>query len=123
MSENPYETPDPNLDVRESREQRPIRGIVLGFVTDLGGTTLFSVVLVFVYATALAGQGMNAADIGQTLSNFETYSFYGVISIFLGLAMSCLGGYVCIRVSNGVNLTNPIVLGVITFLFAVLLAW
>ena len=123
MSENPYETPDSNLDVRESREQRPIRGIVLGFVTDLGGTTLFSVVLVFVYATALAGQGMNAADIGQTLSNFETYSFYGVISIFLGLAMSCLGGYVCIRISNGVNLTNPIVLGVITFLFAVLLAW
>ncbi len=123
MSENPYETPDSNLDVRESREQRPIRGIVLGFVTDLGGTTLFSVVLVFVYATALAGQGMNAADIEQTLSNFETYSFYGVISILLGLAMSCLGGYVCIRISNGVNLTNPIVLGVITFLFAVLLAW
>lgn len=123
MSENPYETPDSNLDVPESREQRPIRGIVLGFVTDLGGTTLFSVVLVFVYATALAGQGMNAADVEQTLANFETYSFYGVISIFLGLAMSCLGGYVCIRVSKGVNLTNPIVLGVITFLFAVLLAW
>ncbi len=123
MSENPYEAPESNLDVPESPLQRPIRGIVLGFVTDIGGTLLCSVVLAFVYATVLASQGMNAENIQQTLSSIDLFSFYGVVSTLLGLAMSCLGGYVCIRVSNGVDLTNPIVLGVITVVFAVLVAW
>ena len=123
MSENPYQTPDSNLDVPELLEQRPIRGIVLGLVADLGGTTLCSVVLVLIYGSMLASQGMNAADIEQTLSSVETFSLYGNISTLFGLAMSFLGGYVCIRVSNGVDLTNPIALGVITFLVAVLLAW
>ena len=62
-------------------------------------------------------------EVEQVMSNGETFSLFGGISSLFGLAMSALGGYVCIRVSNGVDLTNPIVLGVITFLIAVLLAW
>ena len=123
MSENPYETPDSNLNGPELREPRPIRGIVLGLVADLGGTTVCSVVLTLIYAVVLAVQGMNAEDVQETLSSIELVSVYGAISTLLGLAMSCLGGYVCIRVSNGTNLTNPIALGAITFLIAVWLAW
>ncbi len=123
MSENPYETPDSNLGGSELREPRPVRGIVLGLVADLGGTTVCGVVLALIYGVVLAAQGMNGEDVQQTLSNIDIYSLYGAVSTLLGLAMSCLGGYVCIKVSNGTNLTNPIVLGAITFLIAVLLAW
>ncbi len=121
MTENPYEAPDSKLGVPESPVQRPIRGIFLGLVADVGGTLVCSFLLAFVYATTLASQGMNTEDIQQTLTNVD--GFYGVVSTMLGLAMSYLGGFVCIRVSHGVDLKNPIVLGVITIVFAVLMAW
>ncbi|MCZ6617658.1 MAG: hypothetical protein O7E57_05955 [Gammaproteobacteria bacterium] len=123
MADNPYETPGSNLDLPGRTQQRPIRGIVLGLVADLAGTTVGTVVLAFIYVLVLAGQGMNPEEVEQVMSNGETFSLFGGVSTLFGLAMSVLGGYVCIRVSNGVDLTNPIALGVITFLIAVLMAW
>jgi hypothetical protein len=97
MTENrqPYAPPRSEVEDVEEIRARPITGVVVGAIVDLGGTILAAIVLAVAYTAYLAAQGAAPEQIEQTLATAPAGSAYFNIATAIGLFFSALGGYVC----------------------------
>jgi hypothetical protein len=125
MPHNPYDAPGANVHQDENPPVRPITGIIIGLLIDLGGTIVVATLIGFLYAIAIASQGATAAEVESALTNPDPSSALGVLSSLAGMAMSYLAGFYCLRISRGTNLRYPLFLALIVFVVGVAagLAW
>jgi len=125
MSTNPYGTPRADVRRDENLPVRPITGIVVGLLIDLGGTILVVALINFVYAVYAASRGASVAELQAVLTNPDPWSALGIVDTLAGMGMSYLAGFYCLRISRGTNLRYPLFLALIVFVIgtAMGLAW
>jgi len=82
----------------------PAKAVTFGVLVDIVGTTMSSIILVFVYGIVLAVGGASAAEIEHALTTIEPASAVSLIGSVIGLAFSFLGGHVCARVVRDAEL-------------------
>lgn len=116
----PYSPPEaPVKDVGHGRP-RPVKGIVMGTLTDLGGSILMSITLSIVVSIWLASQGMSPEQIKTTLENTSPTSALSLLAAALGIGFSILGGFVCATYARkdiyGCALIMALVVSVIGYL-------
>jgi hypothetical protein len=120
--QRPYAPPgSPVKDVGEVRS-RPVLGIVLGVIVDIGGTLLSSLILSTIFAIKLLSQGATPEQIEETLIAPSLDSGYFFIGSAIGLVFSVLGGYVCSSLAKTSLYKWGIVLASVVCLFGFLLA-
>jgi len=125
MPHNPYDAPGTNVQQDEKLPVRPITGIVIGLLIDLGGTIVVVTLISFIYAIIIAAQGATAAEVESALTNPDPSALPGLINTIAGLGMSYLAGFYCLRISRGTNLRYPLFLSLIVLAvgLAMGLAW
>ena len=116
MSEqrNPYATPEARVADRRRQPGSPYKAVALGALTDLGGTFLFSILLVFAWGIA---QSPDVAT-GEAITVDPWYSWVGSIG---GCGFSVLGGYVCAYIAGQSEYTLGAILAVIVVVLGMLL--
>jgi hypothetical protein len=125
MSHSPYDTPRADVQQNEELPVRPITGILIGVLIDLGGTILVVTLINFIFAIYIASQGATAVEVESALTNPDPASLLGVVNTLAGMGMSYLAGFYCLRISRGTNLRYPLFLALIVMAvgLAVGLAW
>jgi len=109
----PYEPPRSDVQDVVPIRPRPVKGIVVGAVVDLGGTLVASIVLSVIVSFRLASQGMTPEEIQQALVNLSMTSGLSIFSMVLGTGFSVLGGYVCATYAKKDIYGCGVILGVI----------
>ena len=123
MSENPYSSPASEIEVKENLPPRPVRGITIGVLVDLVGSVIVGLVSGFTYAFFLASQGVAPDKIQATLENVDPLSLYGGLNVFLGLSVSCLGGFYCAKISRARNYLYPGIMAAVMTVIVAALSW
>ena len=96
--------------------------MALGALTDLGGTFLFSMLLMFVYGVALSGPGVQQEELEAAIkSAVTTDSLFFWIGSIGGCGFSVLGGYVCARIAGQSEYTLGAILAIIVVVLGMLL--
>jgi hypothetical protein len=107
MTQNPYQPPSADVDVKQSsqRKPRPVLGVILGFILDIG----FTVVAMF-----LVGAGIGIYVVSQGGGPDEITAFvneraesFQWISSLIGYTGSFLGGLLCAYLAKE-KLTKPV---------------
>jgi hypothetical protein len=119
MPHNPYETPRSDVQQNETLPVRPVRGILVGLLIDLGGSILAVAAMTFAYAIYIGTQGASASEIESAFTNTDPSSALGALNTVAGLGMSYLAGFFCLRISRGTNLRYPMVLATILLVLTV----
>lgn len=117
MTDNPYQTPEADLQGPGGLPKRPVRGVVYGLLVDLGGTILIGIIAVLGYGAMLLVTGVELQEASERIAALESMPPYTPISLALnglGLLMSYLGGYTCLRVSRASGLGIAVILAIIT---------
>ena len=122
MSVDPYKVPDSDLETHEDLPSRPILGVAVGLVVDLGGTFFCVFISAFVYSVILAADGTSQTEIVKIVANSGPTSPVGIVNILIGLSMSFLGGMYCARVARSKDYKYPGILALIIFLFGIVFA-
>lgn len=101
---NPYAPPDAKLADPPPRPGSPVKAVTLGLLVDIGGTTLATLLLAFVYGVVLAASGAGSEEIAAAVDGglADSWLFYATSGV--GLAFSVLGGYVCARIARRAEL-------------------
>lgn len=123
MSSDPYKTPDSDVTQNEPFSPRPVRGIIIGLLVDLGGTIITSLIILLIYGIILGITGGGAEAIERLTTNYDPYSPIGIVISIFGLLMSYIAGYVCAKVSRAQNLTYPSILATIVFIVGTITVW
>ena len=123
MSTNPYKKPDSNLETHEELPSRPVRGIILGLVIDLGGTIVLVIISTIIYSFVLVSGGASQGEIESLTKGFEPTSTFGMINIILGLFMSFIGGMYCAKIARSKNYLYPGIMASISFVISIVSAW
>jgi hypothetical protein len=118
---NPYAAPGAKVTDPAPRPGSPYKAVGLGLLADLGGTTLYSIALVFLYSIALASQGLSQEEIEQALRDVPPDSLFFWIGALGGMGFSVLGGYVCARVALQSEYTLGAILAVASVVLGTLL--
>jgi uncharacterized membrane protein len=111
---SPYRPPQAPVADQERPRGSPVKGMIYGLLVDLGGTTVSSLALVFIWTIWLAMSGLEAEAIEQSLQNLEPLSPISVIGSVMGCGLSFLGGYVCARVARETELRCAAVVAVVS---------
>lgn len=120
-NDNIYATPKANLD-QPLKKGSPVKAIIFGFLADIMGTLIFSFIFSMIFAIYLAAQGMNEEMIENYFLNIEPTSTVGIISTFIGLMFSVLGGYICARIAKHNEFVYATMLGIIVILFGLVMS-
>ena len=102
MTENPFQTPQSDVDRPENTAGKGSLwlAVLIGGVVDIGGTMVYGMVVGIIYVVQNATPNMTAQDaesilekLSQDISNLE--STLGILSLIIGMAFSVLGGFIC----------------------------
>jgi len=107
---NPYGAPQAKLADPAPRPGSPYKAVLLGLLTDFGGTIALSVVLAFFQSVMLASSGMPVEEIQASLQTIDTGSWLFWVGGAGGCGFSALGGYVCARVAGQSEYTLGVIL-------------
>ena len=93
--QQPYEPPRSNVRDIVTTRPRPVFGIVMGAVVDIGGTIIAGIVLFILASVQLSSEGLTPEQIVATLTAMPLTSALSIAATLFGLLFSVLGGYVC----------------------------
>jgi hypothetical protein len=96
---NPYEPPKSRLELPRAPGSI-IKAVLIGVVTDIGGTAVVELIFGVGYGLVLSAQGMREEEIQKAMAHIDPLSGIGLIALALGLTMSVIGGFVCARIAN-----------------------
>lgn len=111
---SPYDPPQAPVASPADPGAAPWKGILLGLVVDMGGTILWSIVVV---VTVSIWQRSTGADPGlpdAALDNPSPFSPLGLALEIPGLFLSWLGGYTCMRLVRRETIGCGIVLALLS---------
>src|SRR5262245_15086832 len=96
---NPYSAPGAKLADPPAQPGSPIKAVLLGLATDLGGSIGATLVLSIVWGAALVAGGTSVEELETLMSSNSTDSAYFYVATLIGLGFSVVGGYVCARIA------------------------
>jgi hypothetical protein len=99
-SDSPYSPPESDMGKGAKPPAGPVKSVLTGLAVDIGGSIGIGIVLTIIFGIIEAGKGKNAAQIEEALRHPPIDSWFSILGIGLGLAMSVLAGYVCARMSQ-----------------------
>jgi hypothetical protein len=112
---DPYRPPgSPVKDPESQRPRSTPLAILLGFIVDIGGTMVFSVVTVTVASLLLVSGGTGPEGLGEALAQSATFQLVGLAG---GLACTGLGGYVAARFANRGEYATAFAVGLASLVF------
>ena len=112
---DPYRPPgSPVRDPQAAPGRSTPVAIVLGFVVDVGGTMLFSLVAATVASILLVSGGTAPEGLAAALEESGTFK---LVSLGGGLACTVLGGYVAARFANRSEYATAFAVGVVSLIF------
>jgi hypothetical protein len=123
MTSDPYKTPRSDVSSNDQLPQRPVLGIFVGCLVDIGGTIIGMIIIGVVYGIILGATGGNVEDIESLTTNYSPFSLLGIAFGVFGLAMSYIAGYICAKVSRAINLKYPMIMASIIFVLGTLVTW
>ena len=101
MPNNPFKPPETD-STKNARVPdvpgSPLKAVLSGLAVDIGGSVVLGIVLDYVYALTLGGQGLTDSQMKDAMEHIPPTSAFGVLGILLGALMSVAGGYVCARI-------------------------
>jgi hypothetical protein len=112
---DPYRPPgSPVRDPHRARPRSTPLAILLGFVVDVGGTMVFSMVAATVASILLVSGGVGPEDLGRALADSATFQ---LVSLTGGLSCTALGGYVAARFANRSEYATAFAVGLASLVF------
>jgi hypothetical protein len=112
---DPYRPPGaPVRDPQAAQGRSTPVAIVLGFIVDVGGTMVFSLVAATVASVLLVSGGTAPEGLAAALEESGTFK---LVSLGGGLACTVLGGYVAARFANRGEYATAFAVGVVSLLF------
>jgi hypothetical protein len=120
---DPYTPPRSPVKLPPDSERRSSLGaIALGFLADVGGTMVFSVVVTFLASVALGAASASPEELSLLIQHSPGFQ---LLNLAGGLSFTALGGYVAARFANHSEYANAFAVGLASFVFgeAVLLAF
>jgi hypothetical protein len=112
---DPYRPPgSPVRDPQGARVRSTPLAILLGFVVDIGGTLVFSVVAATIASILLVSGGAGPDDLGRALAESSTFQLVGLAG---GLTCTALGGYVAARFANRSEYATAFAVGLASLAF------
>jgi hypothetical protein len=100
MNSNRYEPPKSGFESLPREPGSIVKAVVVGLITDVGGTALLGLIIGIVYVAVLSLQGTSMEEIKKTMEHIDRFSGIGLFMSMLGLAISVVGGFVCARIAN-----------------------
>ena len=112
MSDNPYAPPIAPI---KGSDQPPRRGsavlaVLIGWATDICGTTIFASIAIIVVGLLLGAQGATELE----LVSIERSSGWQAFGLIFGMGFTALGGYVTARIANHAVYKLAAITGVIS---------
>src|SRR5689334_2955078 len=99
-NENPYSAPEAALADRPGAPRSAVVAVIVGLVTDVGGSLVAGMMLSIAYGISLARSGVRPDEIGKALSSIQPWTLFWAVSMTVGVAFSVLGGFVCARIAR-----------------------
>ena len=121
QQENLYTPPQAALADTDAKPGSPVKAVLLGVMTDIGGTLAVSLVLGIVYGMKLAASGASQEEIGALSANPTLDSGFSIAASLLGCGFSVLGGYVCARIAKHSEYRLGAITGAIAAMIGMLL--
>ncbi len=122
MSHDPFRAPSSNVDVPDTARGSAVKAVVLGLMTDVGGSMLSSLAFFMFYGAYLGATGGTADDL---MVFARGNGFDSPMALALGLVgcmFSVLGGYVCARIAKHSEYKLGLILSVCSLVSGYLLA-
>jgi hypothetical protein len=112
---DPYRPPgSPVRDPQAAPGRSTPVAIVLGFIVDVGGTMVFSLVAATVASILLVSGGTAPEGLAAALEESGTFK---LVSLAGGLSCTVLGGYVAARFANRSEYATAFAVGVASLVF------
>jgi hypothetical protein len=73
--------------------------VLIGALTDIGGSLGAGQILMVIYGVWLAAEGMGVAELEQAMRQIDPGSGVGLAQSVVGTLFSWLGGFVCARLA------------------------
>ncbi len=121
MNDNMYSTPESAGNESADRRGSPVKAVVVGVFTDIGGTMVFVIIVGIVVAVYMSSQGASQAEIEESFSGLSLTSGLGLFMAASGLLFSVLGGFVCARIARHNELVLGAAVGAVSSSLGVLL--
>lgn len=121
--DNPYRPPATGEPATDPRPQRPLRGVLAGLGTDIGGTFVLGSALALAQAGTLAAEGKSAEEIEEILRSVDPSSGWWLAGVVVGCLCSVVGGIVCVRVGRSPSWNPPAALAFLTTAFGIWVSW
>lgn len=98
---DPFTPPTAELAQKSAPVPGPAwKAVLLGFLTDIGGSFATGVLYTIVFSVYLASSAAEPEEIMAFLQDPPPDSFYLWLGYMIGSAFSMLGGYVCARIAK-----------------------
>jgi MFS family permease len=122
MAEDPYAPPKAKLaDAGSDRPGSMVKAILLGIVTDIGGTYSVSFLFLILLSFTLGAGGGESGEVSRLMAESDVLR---AMLFAIGMGFSVLGGYVAARVANRTELNASLLCGVCVVITGALLdAW
>jgi len=118
---NPYGAPQAKLADPAPRPGSPYKAVLLGLLTDFGGTIALSVLIALAYGIQLAAYGASPEEIEAASRSLPADSWAFWAGTIGGGGFSVLGGYVCARIAGQSEYTLGVILAAISMLLGLVL--
>lgn len=100
MSHDPFKAPSSNVDVPDTARGSAVKAVVLGLMTDVGGSMISSILFFAVYGAYLGSTGGTPEDLAEVAQSNGFDSPMALLLSMVGCLFSVLGGYVCARIAK-----------------------
>lgn len=77
-----------------------IKGVLLGILTDIGGSIAAGMILLPLFAGGNVSEQMSPEDIDEVIKQITQNGWFLITNFIVGLSCSALGGYVAARVAK-----------------------
>ncbi len=98
-----------------------IKAIVLGFLTDVVGSIVFSIAFPLLLAIILASTGYSGEELEPRLMEVAKSKSYVMLTLVAGLGFTLLGGYVAGRMAKSGEYFHSGAVGLLNILFGLFL--
>ena len=97
MEQNPYNPPKASVDGAHITKGSGVKAVVIGLLVDIGGTTVFGIIVSLIWGFVLASGGMDDKEIQVY---FDTSTTFLLASLVYGSAFTGFGGYIAAKIAN-----------------------
>ena len=122
MSQDPFRAPSSNVDVPNTAPGSAIKAVVLGLMTDVGGSMVSSMLFFAIYGAYLGATGGTEEDLMLVARSNGMDSPMALALSMVGCLFSVLGGYVCARIAKHAEYKLGAILAVCSVVSGLLLA-